>query len=113
MAMKAKPNRITFSCYPCSLLRCKVKENDAGLNFKSDTDYTEIVTVERKYLSNEPLRYWSEILDPAKFARSHKSFIINTSKIYKMIGNRVTLTDKTQIPIGRAYKEAFLKNLLG
>ena len=29
---------------------------------KSDTDYTEIVTAEKKYLSSEPLRFWEEHL---------------------------------------------------
>jgi DNA-binding LytR/AlgR family response regulator len=79
---------------------------------KSDADYTEIFTPEKKYLSTEPLRFWTESLNQDQFARTHKSFIVNTSKIEKVVGNQINLVDKTKIPIGRAFKEEFMKSLL-
>ena len=82
------------------------------LYIRSDADYTEIFTAEKKHLSQEPLRYWEEHLDQKKFARIHRSFLINTSKIEKIIGNRVYLIQKTTIPVGRAYKEGFMKRIL-
>ncbi|MEP3210749.1 MAG: LytTR family DNA-binding domain-containing protein [Maribacter sp.] len=78
----------------------------------SDSDYTEISTAEKKYLSQEPLRFWEEQLDSKKFVRTHKSFILNISKIEKIIGNQVRLDDQTKIPIGRAFKERFMKHVL-
>src|SRR5690554_1950219 len=82
------------------------------LYVRSDADYTEIFTEEKKYLSQEPLRYWEEHLDQKKFVRIHRSFIINTSKIEKIIGNLVYLIEKTTVPVGRAYKESFMKHIL-
>ncbi|MGI9553208.1 MAG: LytR/AlgR family response regulator transcription factor [Aurantibacter sp.] len=79
---------------------------------KSDADYTEIFTPEKKYLSAEPLRFWTESLNENQFARTHKSYIVNTSKIEKIVGNQINLVDKTKIPIGRAFKEDFMKSLL-
>lgn len=82
------------------------------LYIRSDADYTEIFMEDRKYLSQEPLRYWEEHLDRKKFVRIHRSFLINTSKIEKIIGNRVYLIQNTTLPVGRAYKESFMDHIL-
>lgn len=90
-----------------------IKIDVADIRFiQSDADYTEIHTVEKKYLSQEPLRYWEEHLDPKKFVRIHKSYILNISKIQKIIGNQVRLDEKTNLPIGRAYKEGFMQHVI-
>ena len=90
-----------------------IKIDVADIRFiQSDADYTEIFTSEKKYLSQEPLRHWEEYLDPKKFVRIHKSYILNTSKIKKIIGNQVRLDESTNLPIGRTYKEQFMKNLI-
>ena len=85
---------------------------DDILYIKSDADYTEIVVHEKKYLSNEPLRYWSETLDSEQFVRVHKSYIVNTQKIIKIVGNQLYIKDETIVPIGRSYKESFINNLV-
>lgn len=82
------------------------------LFIKSDADYTEIHIGEKKYLSGEPLRYWLESLDPQQFVRVHKSYIVNSSHIEKIAGNQVYLEAGKPIPIGRAYKESFLKRFV-
>ncbi|MFD0798343.1 LytR/AlgR family response regulator transcription factor [Maribacter chungangensis] len=79
---------------------------------QSDADYTEVVTAEKKHLSQEPLRYWEETLDSRTFIRTHKSYILNISKIEKIIGNQIRLDAHTNIPIGRAYKESFMQRVL-
>ncbi|WP_366939210.1 LytTR family DNA-binding domain-containing protein [uncultured Eudoraea sp.] len=90
-----------------------IKIEVANIRFiQSDADYTEIHTVERKYLSQEPLRYWEAYLDSGKFVRIHKSYILNISKIQKIVGNQVRLDEKTNLPIGRAYKDNFMKRVL-
>lgn len=77
---------------------------------RSDTDYTELITVEKKYLSNEPLKHWLRSID--QFVQVHKSFIINPSYIQKVSGNQIHLKNETIVPIGRAYKEAFVNQFL-
>ena len=79
---------------------------------RSDSDYTEIFTAEKKYLSQEPLRYWEEYLDSKRFIRIHKSIILNITKIKKILGNQVSLNENTNLPIGRAYKEDFMKQII-
>ncbi len=79
---------------------------------KSDADYTEIFLEDKKHLSSEPLRYWLENLDNNQFMRVHKSYIINVSKIEKVVSNQVFLNEKIIIPIGRAFKENFAARFL-
>jgi DNA-binding LytR/AlgR family response regulator len=79
---------------------------------KSDADYTEIVIGGKKKVSSEPLRHWQELLDQNSFVRIHKSYIVNTSKIQKVSGNRVYLENEEVLPIGRAYKDDFSKRFL-
>lgn len=78
----------------------------------SDSDYTEIHLKNKKILSNEPLRHWLDILGGNQFYQVHKSHIINTQKIDRISGNQVIMTDGSKIPLGRAYKDNFLKNIL-
>jgi DNA-binding LytR/AlgR family response regulator len=87
-----------------------IKVEVADIRFiQSDADYTEIYTSKKKHLSQEPLRHWEEYLDSKKFVRIHKSYILNISKIQKIIGNQVRLDEITNLPIGRAYKKMFMK----
>jgi len=78
----------------------------------SDSDYTEIQLKNKKILSNEPLRHWMDLLQGGPFYQVHKSHIINTQKIDRISGNQVLLTDGSKIPLGRAYKDNFLKSIL-
>jgi len=90
-----------------------IKINISDIRFiQSSADYTEIFTPEKKYLSQEPLRFWEEYLDQKMFIRIHKSYIINTAKIAKIIGNQVYLEEKIALPLGRAYKENFMKHVI-
>lgn len=79
---------------------------------KSDADYTEIHTGSKVHISSEPLRFWEEYLDPDRFVRLHKSYIVNSSKIERVLGTRVFLDSKEEIPVGRAFKDAFTSRFL-
>ncbi len=79
---------------------------------KSDGDYTEINLPENKYLSIEPLRYWLESLDGQQFTQVHKSYIINVSRIRKVAVNQIYFEEEMTVPIGRAYKEGFMKRFV-
>ncbi len=82
------------------------------LYIKSDADYTELYLEGKKHLSAEPLRYWLENLDADQFVQVHKSYIINTSQIEKIAGNRVFFAGGKKIPMGRAYKDSFIKRFV-
>lgn len=79
---------------------------------KSDADYTEIHLSDKKHLSSETLKNWEEKLVQQKFLRVHKSFLVNTNKILKLVGNQIYLDDQKIIPIGRAYKDTLTQKYL-
>jgi len=80
---------------------------------KSDADYTEVNTGEQRHLSTESLRYWEEFLEGHSFYRIHRSYLVNTIHIVKVAGNQVHLSAGEVLPIGRTYKEGFVKTFLG
>lgn len=77
---------------------------------RSDTDYTELITNDKKHLSNEALKHWLKTID--QFVQVHKSYIINPNHIAKVSGSQIYLKSGETIPIGRAYKEAFVSKFL-
>ncbi|MEZ5042176.1 MAG: LytTR family DNA-binding domain-containing protein [Saprospiraceae bacterium] len=79
---------------------------------KSDADYIEIFLPGKRILSADPLRYWEENLHPDQFVRVHKSYIVNTAKIEKIVGNLLYLEEEAVVPIGRAYKFPFVNRFV-
>lgn len=79
---------------------------------QSESDYTEIFTSDKKYLTSNSLRHWLQTLDDGLFVQIHKSFIVNTANITKVSGNRIYFDSDTHVPIGRAYKEGFVERYL-
>ncbi|MBT30555.1 MAG: DNA-binding response regulator [Thalassobius sp.] len=89
----------------------KITINDI-IYIQSDADYTEVFLKDKKYLSTETLQHWIELLNPNQFVRVHKSYIINATKIQKIVASKVYLTDGKEIPIGRTYKDGFIKRFI-
>ncbi len=79
---------------------------------QSESDYTEIFTSDKKYLTSHSLRHWLQTLDDGIFVQIHKSFIVNTANITKVSGNRIHFDSDIHVPIGRAYKERFAERYL-
>ena len=79
------------------------------LFIQSDMDYTEIYLSDKKYLTTETLSHWESELEPFGFVRIHKSYLINPANIRKIVSNHVVFSDVHSIPIGRTYKENFLR----
>ncbi|MFC5046515.1 LytR/AlgR family response regulator transcription factor [Aquimarina hainanensis] len=84
---------------------------DAIIYIKSDSDYTEVNTVEKKYLSKDSLKQWLEKLNENDFCQVHKSYLINVQYLSKVVGNTIYLADNN-IPIGRAFKKHFVSRYL-
>ncbi|GLR17216.1 LytR/AlgR family response regulator transcription factor [Portibacter lacus] len=79
---------------------------------KSDSDYTEITYNGTRLLSSESLKFWEKELVSHDFLRVHKSYLININKIKKVTSSTVLISDHNEIPIGRAFKEAFSERVL-
>jgi len=77
---------------------------------KSEIDYVKVTTEERSILILDSLRNWNEKLQNFRFIQIHRSYIINLDKIKKIYGNQVFIGNKV-IPIGKTYKELFMKKI--
>jgi DNA-binding LytR/AlgR family response regulator len=83
---------------------------DDLLYAEAQGNYTKIVTATNILLPKMPFSSLEELLPGSLFLRTHRSFIINKSKIGHIEGNRVFINN-TEIPIGTNYKETLLKEL--
>lgn len=73
-------------------------------------DYVKIVTDAKVYWVAESLTQWENKLQAWGFLRVHRSFLVNKHQITKIQGNQIFVQTHT-IPIGRSYRESFLKQL--
>jgi DNA-binding LytR/AlgR family response regulator len=73
-------------------------------------NYTRVVTDSTVLMPKMPFSAFEELLPSGRFVRTHRSFIINKSKIDHIEGNRVFVKG-SEIPIGSNYKENVLKEL--
>jgi len=83
---------------------------DDILFLKAEVDYVNVVAEEKSILILDSLRNWNEKLQNFRFMQIHRSYIINIDKITKIYGNQVFIDDKA-IPIGKTYKELFMKKI--
>lgn len=68
--------------------------------FEADANYTQIFTEEKKFIIRASLKELEEKLNDKRFARVHKSFMINLEKIENIQADFIQIADK-EIPIGR------------
>lgn len=74
---------------------------------ESIKDYVNIKTENQEHIVLETLKSLENQL-PDRFARVHKSFIINLNKIQTIDGKNIQLISEKTIPIGETYKSDFL-----
>ena len=80
----------------------KIAINDI-LYLEAMKDYTKIVTAEQKYLVLSTLNGVIEKLPKDKFARIHRSYVVNKNKIEAFQKNKVKI-QSTELPIGKLYR---------
>lgn len=72
-------------------------------------EYVTLVSPSTKTIVYKRMKEF-EALHPSGFARVHNSYIVNTSFIQKIEDNHIYILDKA-IPIGKKYRDEFLKQL--
>ncbi len=77
---------------------------------ESQKEYININTLSATYTSKYALSKIEEALDPLKFWRIHRSFLVAVSKIQSYNTQEISIQDK-QIPIGGNYREEVLEKL--
>ena len=73
-------------------------------------DYIKIHTADKTHTIYSTLKKLGDKLDKKKFARVHRSYIVNISKITNIDPHNLEI-NKTIIPISETYKEELLKKI--
>ncbi|MBV6640045.1 MAG: response regulator [Cyclobacteriaceae bacterium] len=77
---------------------------------EADDNYARVVANSKTYLLSHPIKKVEENLGKLPFARVHKSFIVNLTKVTSIQEGFVFLgTEK--IPLGRTYRQPFMSAL--
>ena len=79
-------------------------------------NYVKIHARSGRYMAREPLKQFEAKLDPARFARVHRSAIVNLSRVKSLdpvtSGEAViTLTTGTRLTLSRGYRDHFKSRL--
>ncbi len=80
------------------------------LYLESDRNYITVVTKTQKLSYIDSLKNWKEKLPEEAFIQIHKSYIINSKCVDKIVGNELYI-QTNRLPIGRTYKQELLKRL--
>ncbi|WP_276485053.1 LytR/AlgR family response regulator transcription factor [Paraflavitalea pollutisoli] len=75
---------------------------------ESIKDYVKIVTTDKALITYQRLSYMEEKLPENKFLRIHKSYIIAIDRI-SGYNNDLIHIEGQELPLGRSYKQGFLK----
>lgn len=79
-------------------------------------NYVKVHTRTRLYMVREPMKHIEAKLDPARFARAHRSAIVNLSRVKSLdpLGpgeSIITLTTGAQLTLSRGYRDHFKSRL--
>lgn len=83
---------------------------DDIIYLESEHVYITIHTMKRKFLVRSTMQEYLENLDPAKFFRVHRSYVINLDKIDKINTGNI-IVGGAEIPISKNYRDDLLKML--
>ena len=90
-------------------------EVDDMVSLQADSNYTIIhMNTMQKMVISKTLKEFEELLDPAQFARIHKSYIVNLKYIKEYSttdGGIVKMTDGNQWSISRRQLDTFLEKM--
>lgn len=74
-------------------------------------DYVTVYTYEKKITFYQTMKNLSQNLPSQHFERVHKSYLVRLSAIEYLEGNQIKIGNHT-IPVGKTYKEDFLKSYM-
>lgn len=98
-----------FTFFRCDRKMVKINFEDL-LYTESRGDYIKLHTKQETYITRETIRTVIEKLPEQFFIRTHRSFIINISKIDSFTNEHITI-GRSSIPISRSYRDAVAHRL--
>lgn len=81
---------------------------DDVLFIESDKDYVKIYTTNSTIITRQTISSVEAMLSENKFLRIHRSFIVSLDKIRSFSNETVEIGNK-ELPIGKLYRNSFLK----
>ena len=81
---------------------------DDILYIESDKDYVKIFTSGSTIITRQTISSVEAMLSENEFFRIHRSFIVSLDKI-KSFSNEIVEIDNKELPIGKLYRNSFLK----
>jgi DNA-binding LytR/AlgR family response regulator len=79
------------------------------LYIEADNNYINVITQEKKFVLRLSLSQLLEKINYKPLVRIHRSYAVNINAIQSFNDQEVQIS-KTELPIGRNYKEEFLRN---
>jgi len=75
--------------------------------FEAADDYVKIHTHNGAFLKNRTMGYFEKVLDPTRFVRTHRSYILNIQQVtridpYEKDGHLCLLSSGAQVPVSKA-----------
>ena len=125
--VQPEPRPVVVTAAPAELVPAGVSFKDAFIYLKADKkmvkvmladilyieslkDYIRVKTETKEIISYQKISFLEEKLPTDKFLRIHRSFIVSLDKIQAFSATAVDI-GKTEIPIGRFYKNEVLQIL--
>jgi len=78
-------------------------KNDDILYIESMGDYVKFTAKEKKYIALNTIKNLETKINTQLFMKVHRSFIVNTSKVDYMDGNKLIIKD-SEIPVSKAFR---------
>jgi two-component system LytT family response regulator len=74
---------------------------------EAQDDYVALATEGKKHLKQQTISSLESVLDPSRFLRIHRSYIVNLEKVakvepYSKDNHMVVLSNGTQLPVSRS-----------
>lgn len=107
--MTEAPAKTAYTYFKVSGHLVKVMHADLLLA-RSIKDYILLQTKNGNYLVHMTMKYISELLPPASFARVHRSYLVNRAYIDVIDKNSIRIGGES-IPIGESYRSSDIINL--
>lgn len=78
--------------------------NDEVLFIKATRDYMKVFTPGRRHITHCTIKRMAEAVDSSVFARVHRSYIVNLTKVEGLQDN-VIIVNGTSIPVSKPYRD--------
>lgn len=107
--IQEEPKNESFVYFRADRKMVKVMLDDI-LYIESMKDYIKVITTQRTVITKQSISSVEAMLPEKLFTRTHRSFIVAVDKIKSFTSELVEI-DKTEIPIGKLYRNGVLKLL--